>query len=40
MFYSAETGGFYDNAIHGDNIPPGAVEISDVDGCTIFRQAD
>ena len=28
MFYSASTGGFYDAAIHGDNIPAGAVEIT------------
>lgn len=28
MFYSASTGGFYDRAIHGDNIPADAVEIT------------
>lgn len=28
MFYSKDTGGFYDLAIHGDNIPAGVVEIS------------
>lgn len=28
MFYSAQTGGFYDRSIHGDNIPTDAVEIS------------
>jgi hypothetical protein len=28
MFYSATTGGFYDTAIHGDNIPADAVEIT------------
>lgn len=28
MFYSAQTGGFYDLAIHGDNIPANAVEIT------------
>ena len=28
MFYSKSTGGFYDRAIHGDNIPADAVEIS------------
>ena len=28
MFYSAQTGGFYDRAIHGDNIPADAVEIT------------
>lgn len=29
MFYSATTNGFYDRAIHGNNIPPGSVEITD-----------
>lgn len=29
MFYSATTGGFYDAAIHGENIPADAVEISE-----------
>lgn len=28
MFYSAQTGGFYDRAIHGDKIPADAVEIT------------
>lgn len=28
MFYSKSTGGFYDRAIHGDNIPADAVEIT------------
>ena len=28
MFYSAQTKGFYDSAIHGDNIPADAVEIT------------
>jgi len=28
MFYSKQTGGFYDSAIHGDSIPADAVEIS------------
>lgn len=28
MFYSKSTGGFYDAAIHGDNIPTDAVEIT------------
>lgn len=28
MFYSAQTGGFYDRSIHGDNIPGDAVEIT------------
>ena len=29
MFYSKSTGGFYSRAIHGDNIPADAVEITD-----------
>lgn len=28
MFYSSQTGGFYDTAVHGDNIPSDAVEIT------------
>lgn len=28
MFYSKSTGGFYDTAIHGGNIPDDAVEIT------------
>lgn len=28
MFYAKSTGGFYDTAIHGDNIPGDAVEIT------------
>lgn len=28
MFYSKSTGGFYDTAIHGENIPADAVEIT------------
>lgn len=28
MFYAKSTGGFYDEAIHGDNIPADAVEIT------------
>lgn len=28
MFYAKSTGGFYDAAIHGDNIPSDAVEIT------------
>lgn len=28
VFYSASTGGFYTAEIHGDNIPAGAVEIT------------
>lgn len=29
MFYAKSTGGFYDSAIHGENMPADAVEISD-----------
>ncbi|MFN9280890.1 MAG: DUF4376 domain-containing protein [Betaproteobacteria bacterium] len=29
MFYASSTGGFYHPAIHGDNIPADAVEITD-----------
>ncbi|HIC7208054.1 DUF4376 domain-containing protein [Burkholderia stabilis] len=28
FFYSKSTGGFYDHAIHGDNVPADAVEIT------------
>lgn len=28
MFYAQSTGGFYDSAIHGDNIPADSVEIT------------
>lgn len=28
MFYSANTGGFYEVAIHGENMPPDVVEIT------------
>lgn len=28
IYYSTTTGGFYDTAIHGDNIPDDAVEIT------------
>jgi hypothetical protein len=28
MFYSAQTSGFYDPALHGNNIPADAVEIT------------
>lgn len=31
MFYSKTTGAFYDRAIHGNNIPADAVEISNED---------
>ena len=29
MFYSKQTGGFYDSRIHGNNIPDDSVEITD-----------
>ena len=28
MYYSPSTRGFYDSAIHGDNIPPDAVDVT------------
>ena len=28
MFYSKQTGGFYDRAVHGDNMPADVVEIT------------
>jgi hypothetical protein len=28
IFFSAQTGGFYDSLIHGENIPTGAVKIT------------
>lgn len=36
MFYSKSTGGFYDPAIHGNNIPAGAVEISSADHAELM----
>lgn len=41
MFYSKSTGGFYDTAIHGDNIPADAVEITCEQHCALLQgQAD
>ena len=37
MFYSAQTGGFYDRAIHGYNIPPDAVEITTEQHSDLLR---
>ncbi|WP_270804589.1 DUF4376 domain-containing protein [Aeromonas sp. QDB66] len=37
MLYSALTGGFYDAAIHGDNIPVDAVEITAEERATLFE---
>lgn len=36
MFYSKSTGGFYDAAIHGDNIPADAVEITTEDHAALL----
>lgn len=37
MFYSKTTGGFYDTAIHGDNIPADAVEITVEEHQALFE---
>lgn len=37
MFYSKTTGGFYDTAIHGDNIPADAVEISATEHAALIE---
>lgn len=36
IFYAESTGGFYDRAIHGDNIPSDAVEITADDHATLL----
>lgn len=36
MFYSKQTGGFYDTAIHGDNIPADVVEITREDHVVLM----
>ena len=36
MFYSKSTSGFYDTAIHGDNIPADAVEITKAEHTTLL----
>lgn len=37
MFYSKQTGGFYDTAIHGDNIPSDAVEITAAEHAALLE---
>ena len=37
MFYSAKTGGFYSRAIHGDNIPADAVEITEAEHAAMLE---
>ena len=37
MFYSKQTGGFYDRDIHGDNIPADAVEITDAEHAALLE---
>ncbi|EIM1708935.1 tail fiber assembly protein [Aeromonas dhakensis] len=37
MIYSSSTGGFYDKAVHGNNIPPDAVEISKEQYKVLFQ---
>lgn len=36
MLYSKATGGFYDRAIHGDNIPDDAVEITEEEHAALL----
>ncbi len=36
MFYSAQTGGFYDREIHGDAIPADAVEITTTEHAALL----
>jgi len=36
MFYAKSTGGFYDTAIHGDNIPADAVEITPTEHASLL----
>lgn len=36
MFYSKSTGGFYDTAIHGENVPSDAVEVSEDQYATLM----
>lgn len=38
MFYSKSTGGFYDTAIHGDNIPADAVEITVAEHAALLEE--
>lgn len=37
MFYAQSTGGFYDTAIHGDNIPSDAVEITAAEHAALLE---
>lgn len=37
MFYAKSTNGFYDNAIHGSNIPSDAVEITTEQHCALIE---
>ena len=37
MFYSKSTGGFYDRAIHSDNIPADAVEITEAEHAALIE---
>lgn len=37
MFYAKSTNGFYDEAIHGDNIPTDAVEITTEEHATLLE---
>lgn len=36
MFYAKSTGGFYDTAIHGDNMPADVVEITSEEHATLM----
>jgi hypothetical protein len=36
MFYSKSTGGFYDRAIHGEDIPSDAIEITKADHASML----
>lgn len=37
MFYSKQTCGFYDSAIHGDNIPADAAEITEAEHAALLE---
>lgn len=37
MYYSATTGGFYDAAIHGNNVPGDAVEITEAEHAALLE---
>lgn len=36
MLYSKSTNGFYDRAIHGNNVPPDVVEITDAEHAALL----